>query len=524
MGRLTGRHAMVTGGERHHDGGEGLILEGLTADEAQQARVARPRAHDDPVERERAPPGHREHSEVRDVAVRLPGSRRSARQPRASDRASGRPGVASRERRDAAAQEVERLVQRSEQLGRRRRGAAASGSGRSAISAAVAAAATRRGRRSRGVRRDRRRRPRRAASSKRPISARSCAASGRLAPMTRRRRARARPGVSPHSSSATIQARSASIAASPAPALAQPRGEALEGRVEVAEQHALLRREVAEERARRDVGRLGDARRPSSSSKPRSSNRRSAASSIARASAPSCALEVPSSCSLASFAHRANLQCLQISLEMCHCCRSTRSRSERLTFRDERNHMRRIAQWCHDRHRLVIGLWIALIVGLGGLAAGVGGGFVDNFSLPGSESQRAYDLLADKFPQQAGRLQPGRLQGQRRHADDAAAQGPRSTALVAELGDAARRRRRRRPVRRRRLDQRGRHDRLRHPAVRRAGLRPRQGRRRARHRHREGRRHRRPAGQPRRPGDQVRRSSPSSRPPRRSASASRSSC
>src|ERR1700712_1243557 len=64
--------------------------------------------------------------------------------------------------------------------------------------------------------------------------------------------------------------------------------------------------------------------------------------------------------------------------------------------------MRRIAQWCHDRHRLVIGLWIAAIVGVGAIAGASKGGFVDNFSLPGSESQKATDLLKSKFPQQAG--------------------------------------------------------------------------------------------------------------------------
>ena len=36
------------------------------------------------------------------------------------------------------------------------------------------------------------------------------------------------------------------------------------------------------------------------------------------------------------------------------------------------------------------------------LAAGAGGGFVNNFTLPGTESQRALDLLQERFPQQAG--------------------------------------------------------------------------------------------------------------------------
>ena len=64
--------------------------------------------------------------------------------------------------------------------------------------------------------------------------------------------------------------------------------------------------------------------------------------------------------------------------------------------------MKRIAQWCYDRHRVVIAAWVALIVGTGGLAVAAGGGFVDNFSLPGSESQKAVDLLQSKFPAQAG--------------------------------------------------------------------------------------------------------------------------
>jgi RND superfamily putative drug exporter len=65
-------------------------------------------------------------------------------------------------------------------------------------------------------------------------------------------------------------------------------------------------------------------------------------------------------------------------------------------------HMRSLAAWCHDRHRLVIGLWVAAVLLAGGVAGGSGGAFVDNFSLPGSESQRAVDLLKEKFPAAAG--------------------------------------------------------------------------------------------------------------------------
>jgi RND superfamily putative drug exporter len=64
--------------------------------------------------------------------------------------------------------------------------------------------------------------------------------------------------------------------------------------------------------------------------------------------------------------------------------------------------MRRLAAFSHDRRRLIAALWVALIVAAGGLASGLGSGYINNFTLPGTESQRALDLLRDRFPQQAG--------------------------------------------------------------------------------------------------------------------------
>jgi putative drug exporter of the RND superfamily len=64
--------------------------------------------------------------------------------------------------------------------------------------------------------------------------------------------------------------------------------------------------------------------------------------------------------------------------------------------------MRNLAAWCHDRRRTVIGLWVVAFVLLAALWGSAAGSYVNNFRLPGTESQRAYDLLKSRFPQQAG--------------------------------------------------------------------------------------------------------------------------
>src|ERR1700759_3908154 len=64
--------------------------------------------------------------------------------------------------------------------------------------------------------------------------------------------------------------------------------------------------------------------------------------------------------------------------------------------------MRKLAAWCHDRRRTVIGLWVAAFVVMAALGGSAAGSYVDNFRLPGTESPRAYDLLKTRFPQQAG--------------------------------------------------------------------------------------------------------------------------
>src|SRR5215217_3146414 len=64
--------------------------------------------------------------------------------------------------------------------------------------------------------------------------------------------------------------------------------------------------------------------------------------------------------------------------------------------------MRKLAAWCHDRRRTVIGLWVGAFLLFAVLLGTAAGEYSNVFNLPGTESQRAYDLLKDKFPQQAG--------------------------------------------------------------------------------------------------------------------------
>ena len=46
--------------------------------------------------------------------------------------------------------------------------------------------------------------------------------------------------------------------------------------------------------------------------------------------------------------------------------------------------------------------WIVLLIGSLGASGAIGTRFATNFSLPGTESQRAADLLKRDFPAQAG--------------------------------------------------------------------------------------------------------------------------
>jgi len=64
--------------------------------------------------------------------------------------------------------------------------------------------------------------------------------------------------------------------------------------------------------------------------------------------------------------------------------------------------MSSLARWCFRRRFAVLGLWIAALLVLGGLSQAAGDQYSDQFTLPGTESTRALDLLQRSFPAQSG--------------------------------------------------------------------------------------------------------------------------
>jgi RND superfamily putative drug exporter len=70
--------------------------------------------------------------------------------------------------------------------------------------------------------------------------------------------------------------------------------------------------------------------------------------------------------------------------------------------RPKRSLLERWARFTHRRRGVVIVSWIGFLAMLVFALARFGGEFSTEFSLPGSESQRAFDLLEERFPARAG--------------------------------------------------------------------------------------------------------------------------
>ncbi len=63
----------------------------------------------------------------------------------------------------------------------------------------------------------------------------------------------------------------------------------------------------------------------------------------------------------------------------------------------KRSRFARLGSWCHDRRKLVLGLWVASLVLFGAISSAVGSGFRDEFNLPNVESKQGFDILNQDF-------------------------------------------------------------------------------------------------------------------------------
>jgi putative drug exporter of the RND superfamily len=64
--------------------------------------------------------------------------------------------------------------------------------------------------------------------------------------------------------------------------------------------------------------------------------------------------------------------------------------------------MRRFATWITGHRKTVIAGWIVALIVMGFLSNAIGDDFSEDFKLPSSDSQEAYDLLENRFPAQSG--------------------------------------------------------------------------------------------------------------------------
>src|ERR1700735_2103309 len=64
--------------------------------------------------------------------------------------------------------------------------------------------------------------------------------------------------------------------------------------------------------------------------------------------------------------------------------------------------MVRIARWTMAHRRAVVAVWIVSALGIFAISSSVGKNPASDFTLPGTGSQHAVDLLQSRFPSQAG--------------------------------------------------------------------------------------------------------------------------
>jgi RND superfamily putative drug exporter len=62
----------------------------------------------------------------------------------------------------------------------------------------------------------------------------------------------------------------------------------------------------------------------------------------------------------------------------------------------------RLAAWSYRHRRKAVASWVAILIGVTAVGSAVGSDYRNDFSLPGTESQRAADTLAERAPDRAG--------------------------------------------------------------------------------------------------------------------------
>jgi RND superfamily putative drug exporter len=91
----------------------------------------------------------------------------------------------------------------------------------------------------------------------------------------------------------------------------------------------------------------------------------------------------------------------------------------------------RLGRGAARHHWIVIGLWLVIAVGLVFAAEASGGETVDNFTIPGTQSQDAADLLEDRFPSQSGDTASVVYEARQGKVTD-----PANIAAIGEVQDA----------------------------------------------------------------------------------------
>jgi putative drug exporter of the RND superfamily len=65
-----------------------------------------------------------------------------------------------------------------------------------------------------------------------------------------------------------------------------------------------------------------------------------------------------------------------------------------------------VGRACARHHVIVIAVWLVVVVALAAVSSSIGQQTSDNLVLPGTDSQRASDILTARFPQQANGTNP----------------------------------------------------------------------------------------------------------------------